>query len=239
MSSRQEEKERRRQERMALEQKEAAAAARRKRLQYAFGGLLGLAAIAGIVILIASGASGDDGGDNGDSPDAARTPAAAVELPPAQETDFQAAAETAGCELINPEFEGQGHEERAFTAADYQSNPPTSGPHFPSWAEDGIYEAGNLPDLGLLVHTLEHGRINVQYAPGTDAATVDALEAFLAESNEGYHMLLYENPTNMEYQVAATAWTHILGCPEYNDRVPDALRTFSARYIDQGPERVP
>ena len=45
------------------------------------------------------------------------------------------------------------------------------------------------------MHTLEHGRINVQYKKGTPAATVEQLEALLAEQNEGYHMLLYENTT--------------------------------------------
>ena len=238
MASRQEEKERRRQERLEREQQERAAAARRKRLQYAFGGILGLAALAGVVVLVASGLGGDDAGGNPDDPDGARTPAASVELPPAQESDFQKAAEKAGCELVNPEFEGAGHEERAFTQADYKSNPPTSGLHGHGPAEDGIYAPGSTPDPGSLVHTLEHGRINVQYKPGTPQDVVEELEAFLAESNDGYHLLLYENP-DMEYQVAATAWTHILGCPEYNDRVPDALRTFRARYIDQGPERVP
>ena len=240
MASRQEEKERRRQERLAREQAEATAASRRKRLQYAFGGILALAALAGVVVLIAGSLGGDDEHDASDQADTGGTaPSAQVELPPARESDWQKAAEAAGCELVNPEYEGAGHEERAFTPADYKSNPPTSGTHFPNWAEDGIYSAENLPDLGLLVHTLEHGRINVQYKPGTPEDVVQKLEAFLAESNEGYHMLLYENPTEMDYQVAATAWTHILGCPEYNDRVPDALRTFRARYIDQGPERVP
>src|SRR3712207_7133322 len=35
-------------------------------------------------------------------------------------------------------------------------------------------------------------------------------EALLAES-EGYHMLLYENTTDMDYAVAATAWTKAVG----------------------------
>ena len=66
----------------------------------------------------------------------------------------------------------------------------------------------------MLVHTLEHGRINVQYKKGTPAADVAKLEALLAEQNEGYHMLLYENTTDMEPAVAATAWTHSLTCPD-------------------------
>jgi hypothetical protein len=42
----------------------------------------------------------------------------------------------------------------------------------------------------------------------------------------------------MTAQVAATAWTHLLTCPKMNDKVFDAMRTFRARYIDKGPERV-
>ena len=57
--------------------------------------------------------------------------------------------------------------------------------------------------------------------------------------NEGYHLLLYENTTGMEPQIAATAWTHSLTCAEMNDKVFDAIRTFSQRYIDKGPENVP
>jgi hypothetical protein len=116
--------------------------------------------------------------------------------------------------------------------------PAASGAHFPTWYEDGIYEPGDTPDLGQLVHTLEHGRINVQYKPGTPAETVEQLEAFVAE-NGGYHMLMYENATDMEPQVAATAWTQLLECSSVNDKTWDALRTFRDSYLDKGPEQVP
>ena len=90
----------------------------------------------------------------------------------------------------------------------------------------------------MLVHTLEHGRIDVQYKPGTPDETVEQLEALLAES-DGYHMLLFENTTGMKYEVAATTWEHGVVCPKMNDKVFDAIRTFRARYIDKGPENVP
>jgi hypothetical protein len=51
-------------------------------------------------------------------------------------------------------------------------------------------------------------------------------------------MLLYQNTTGMDAAIAATAWTQSMTCPEMNDKVFDALRTFRARYIDKGPERV-
>ena len=151
----------------------------------------------------------------------------------------QPAAEAAGCKVTNPPIEGRNHENKDFTEADYKTNPPTSGNHFPQWYEDGIYAAGDTPNLGMLVHTLEHGRIDVQYKPGTPTHTVKQLEAFLSEQEDGYHMLLFQNGTNMDAQIAATAWGHSITCPQFNDKVFDALRTFRARFIDQGPEDVP
>jgi hypothetical protein len=236
VASRQEEKEARRKERLERERKEAAAAARRKRLQLAGGGLLGIAAIAAIVVAVAVGFGGSDEKEAA-APDSAAN--SAVKLPAQETSDYEAAAKAAGCRLENPPYEGAGHEEKDFKASDYKTNPPTSGAHFPDWYDDGVYEPGTTPNLGMLVHPLEHGRIEVQYKKGTPKATVDKLEALLHEQNEGYHMLLFENTTGMTPQIAATAWTHSLACPEMNDKVFDAIRTFRSRYIDKGPEKVP
>ena len=234
MSSRQEEKERRRKERLEREQAEAKRAGRRKRMQLAFGGVLALAAIAGIVVAVLISTGGD-----GSGPSKAADAASTAKLPEQAISDIKEAAKAAGCTLNNPAYEGANHEEKTFKGSDYKTNPPTSGNHTPDWYEDGIYAPGDVPELGKLVHPLEHGRIEVQYKPGTPKATVDELEALLADSEDGYHMLLFENTTGMQAQVAATAWTHSLTCPQMNDKVFDAIRTFRARYIDKGPERVP
>jgi hypothetical protein len=234
VSSRQEEKERRRKERLEREQADAKRAARRKRMQLAFGGLLAVAAIAGIVVVVLISTGGDSGGGPAKASDATN-----VKLPEQATSDINAAAKAAGCTLNNPAYEGANHEQKDFKASDYKTNPPTSGNHTPDWYEDGIYAPGDTPELGKLVHPLEHGRIEVQYKKGTDAETVGKLEALLAEEQDGYHMLLFENTTNMDAAVAATAWTHSLTCPEMNDKVFDAIRTFRSRYIDKGPERVP
>jgi len=236
VASRQEQKEARRQERLERERKEAAAAARRKRLQLGGGVLLGLAVIAGVVVAIAVGFGG--GSDSGPQ-EPTSGEQSSVKLPPQETSDYEAAAKAAGCTLSNPKFEGAGHEEKDFKPSDYQTNPPTSGAHYPEWYDDGVYEPGTTPNLGMLVHTLEHGRIDIQYKKGTPAATVKKLEALVAEQNEGYHLLLFENTTNMQPAIAATAWTHSLACPSMNDKVFDAIRTFRARYIDKGPESVP
>ena len=237
MSHRQEEKQRRREERLAREQAEKSKAARRQRLTFALGGLALVVVIVAVVFLATNVIGGDDmsSAESGDQPEAA----ANVTIPEQEVGDMAEAAEAAGCKLSNPEIEGATHEDREFTASDYKTNPPTSGNHFQEWYNDGVYAPGSVPLLGMLVHTLEHGRINVQYKPGTSEETVAQLEALLAEQSDGYHMLLYENTTGMNAAVAATAWGHSLTCPEMNDQVFDAIRTFRNEYIDQGPENVP
>jgi hypothetical protein len=238
MASRQEEKQKRREERVAREEAERKAAARRKRLQYVFGGLLALAAVGGIVAVVFLGLlSSDDGGGEGNPRDVSES-ASSVTLPEQKTGDLKAAAKAAGCKLENPEIEGSTHETKQFKASDYKTNPPTSGNHFPEWYDDGIYNPGDAPELGKLVHTLEHGRIDVQYAKGTPSEDVAKLEAFLAET-DGYHMLLFENTTDMDAAVAATAWGHSLTCSKLDDTTFDALRTFRTSYIDKGPEAVP
>ena len=91
----------------------------------------------------------------------------------------------------------------------------------------------------MLVHALEHGRIELQYKPGTPAEDRRRLEQLVDELEGGYHMLLFENDTDMPFAVAATAWGHLLGCPKMNDKVFDALRAFRKDYVDKGPETIP
>lgn len=43
----------------------------------------------------------------------------------------------------------------------YNSNPPTSGPHFPVWAKPGVYD--RLLSDGYLIHSMEHGYVIVWY----------------------------------------------------------------------------
>ena len=235
MAHRLQEKERRRQERLERERAEKAKVARRKRLQLALGALGAVAAIAVVVLLV----SGTLGGDDAGAGEGAEPSAENVTLPEQGIGDLREAVRAAGGRLRNPEIEGGTHETKQFKASDYKTNPPTSGNHAPDWYDDGVYEPGTTPELGKLVHTLEHGRVNVQYKPGTPEETVRQLEALLAEQSDGYHMLLYENTTGMDAAIAATTWGHSVTFPEMNPQVFDAIRTFRAEYIDQGPENVP
>jgi hypothetical protein len=234
MSSRQEEKERRRREREEREAAERAKAAGRKRLQLVFGVVLAVLILAGVAVAATQiGGGGDEVEATGN------VPSGGADIPAQKEGDLKKAAAAAGCKLVDAPNEGAGHEEKDFKPSDYKQNPPTSGPHFPEWYDDGIYAPGDVPELGKLVHTLEHGRIDIQYKPGTPATTVAQLETLYNEMDGGHHLLLFENTTDMPFQVAATAWDHQLGCPTMNDKVFDAIRAFRTEYIDKGPEIVP
>ena len=235
MSSRQEEKERRKREREEREAAERAKASRGKRMQIVFGVVLVVVLLAGGTALALTLGGGDDSGTSD-------VPAGSAKIPAQQEGDLKKAAAAAGCKLVDPPNEGSGHEEKTFKPSDYKQNPPTSGNHFPQWYEDGIYGPGDSPELGKLVHTLEHGRIDIQYKAGTPKKTQDQLNTLFNEKVkgvEGYHTLLFQNQTNMPFAVAATAWTQSLGCKTRNPQVFDASRAFRERFVDTGPELIP
>ncbi|WP_027004899.1 DUF3105 domain-containing protein [Conexibacter woesei] len=241
MSSRQEEKERRRREREEREQAEASKVANRRRLQLVAGGVIGLVAIAAVVAAIVSAAGG--GGDKRSGGAQSAGSYREVALPARRTTNFDAAVKAARCFYKQYPSEGRTHlPSDTATNNTYRTNPPTSGNHRPTPAEDGVYAPGNTPDKENFVHTLEHGRIELQYAPTAPAAVRNQLYALFNEKSKGvsaYHMMLFENNTNMPYEVAATAWTQLLGCKTVNANTWDAIRAFRDRFVDKGPELIP
>jgi len=66
-----------------------------------------------------------------------------------------------GVELY--ENEGHGHLEDG-TRSFYKTDPPTSGPHDPTWLPPSVYKAEETrPEL--LVHNLEHGNVVIYFNP--------------------------------------------------------------------------
>jgi outer membrane biosynthesis protein TonB len=141
------------------------------------------------------------------------------------------AAEAAGCTSRDHPIEGRGH---TTGPVRYRSNPPSSGNHHPSAAPDGAYERS--PSVPRLVHSLEHGRIVMWHRSGDR----EARQALFKLGNESSaQMILTPNTTDMPYRVAASAWGHVLGCPDLNDEVIEAVRQFRNAYRNKGPEFVP
>lgn len=224
MSSRKEEKERLRAEREERERAAAAKAKRARLLQLIGGVVVACAIIAGVAYAVSNSGGGDSG-------------------PGIDDDKLKAAAQTSGCVYRAFPDEGQEHVTEDLTEADFDTNPPTSGPHNPEPAPDGIYAAGNEPDIANWVHTLEHGRILLQYRPGTDRSIVTQLEALFNEdvagSGGGYHSVLMRNNSKMPFQVAAVGWRHYMACREFTPEAIAAMRAFREEVIDTAPERVP
>jgi hypothetical protein len=142
------------------------------------------------------------------------------------------AARAAGCTATNERDQGRSHIDA--DTHPYATKPPSSGPHNPTPAGDGQYT--NAPPITQLVHALEHGRIVMWFKKGDE----DTRQKLLAVGNQDpRHMILTPNPEDMPYEAAASAWTHVLGCPKMNDKVPAAVRAFRDAYRDKGPELVP
>lgn len=228
---REEERERLRQARQERESGQAKSEKRRLSAVYGAAGLIGLLVVAGVVALIAgSGDSGSSSGahilqatgsTNGFEPDTRE----GVEVAAAKQTDLKKAAKEAGC-VLRLELKDEGHTHIAPTAEtpDYGTNPPTSGNHAesPYQQADGAYS--DTPDEIFLVHTLEHGRMAIQYSP--DLPEEEQLELKGLYDTMYGGALLFPND-RMEYAVAATTWTNLLGCPEYKGQATlDAIRAF-------------
>ena len=228
---REEERERLRQVRQQRESKRAKSTQRRLLGAYIAAGVVGLAVLVGIIVVIVNSAGEGDEGKAFIEQASGNTNALAPDTrdgtpPPAVTTaNLKAAAQKANCELrLNLPSEGKTHIPVDAEAPKYKTNPPTSGNHVvpPYQQADGAYT--ETPDEINIVHSLEHGRMEIQYSP--DLPEQDQLELKgLYETMYG-GTLLFPND-NMDYAVAATTWTNLLGCDEYRGAATlDAIRAF-------------
>jgi Protein of unknown function (DUF3105) len=240
---REEERERLRQARQEREKKQSGSERRRLMIGYGVAGIVGLAVLAGIVAIILSAANKNDGGEahivqatgstNGIQPDER-----SGTKPPAQKvTNLQKAAKEADCDLrLNLPNEGRTHLPPTAATPEYKTNPPTSGNHVepPYQQADGAYK--EMPLELDIVHSLEHGRMEIQYSP--DLSESAQLELIGLYDTMYGATLLFPNE-NMPYEVAATTWTNLIGCNEYKGAITlDAIRAFGKATWGKSPEPV-
>lgn len=228
---REEERERLRQAREERESKETRTGRLRIFAVYGVVGLIGLGVLAGLVAVIA-GSGGDEGSarvlqSTGSTNDVSLDRRDGLPPPPRKIADLRKAADAAGCELrLELPDEGKAHLPPDAETPDYQTNPPTSGDHAtsPFQQADGAYS--EMPSEIFIVHSLEHGRMQIQYSPDLPEEDQLTLKGLYDTMYGG--TLLFPND-NMEFEVAATTWTNKLGCPEYRGSPTlDAIRAFGA-----------
>jgi hypothetical protein len=240
---REEERERLRQAREERERKARGSERRRLMIGYGIAGVFGLAVIIGIVALVVSSAGKNDGGEahivqssgstNGVQPDER----SGADVPAPKVTKLQKAAKMADCDLrLNLPDEGHNHIPPTAKTPEYGTNPPTSGNHVepPYQQADGAYS--EMPQELDIVHSLEHGRMEIQYSPDLpESAQLELIGLY--DSMYGA-TLLFPN-TNMPYEVAATTWRNLLGCNEYKGSITlDAIRDFGKATWGEAREPV-
>jgi hypothetical protein len=141
-------------------------------------------------------------------------------------------AAEAGCnEIQEHEPEGRQHVQEGVQVP-YQTDPPTSGPHYAEWADPGFYEQP-IP-AEMLVHNLEHGQLVIWYDPDAPSDAIDDIREF-ADGNQPA-MLAAPWPTiENPFSFTITGWAASQSCEQFSE---EALAEFRQRYQGRGPEPV-
>ncbi len=115
----------------------------------------------------------------------------------------------------------------------YNSNPPTSGNHYPVPAEWGVYSE-ELPDE-TLIHNLEHGGIWISYRPGISEDIRKKLEGFYEKWGR---KIIVAPRSASDSDIALAAWSRLdkFSVTEYSD---ERIERFIRAYRNKGPEFVP
>jgi hypothetical protein len=168
----------------------------KKRRLYMLGGgtLVAVLAVVGIVALLGLG-----GGE-------------------ASAADVRADLRAAGCtmEVVKAVPNLSNHSDFPDPEArspDWNTDPPTSGPHFGQTLQYGSYR--EPVDIARVLHNLEHGAVYILYGNKVPDATITQLQEFYADHANGTILAPY---ARLENQIALGAWL-VPGLPEAsNDR---------------------
>ncbi len=126
---------------------------------------------------------------------------------------------------------------------EWWSDPPASGPHYPSWARWG--EWVDLP-TGYWVHNLEHGGIAMLYRcpSGACTATAAALRAVVdtiptdpvcmpSDAAPARVRVVITNHNTLDTPIAAAAWGYLYAADCVD---ADSLRAFYVAHAGMAPE---
>jgi hypothetical protein len=154
-----------------------------------------------------------------------------------KQANLQKAAKAAGCKLtLNLPDYGRQHVPPG-TKVTYKGEPPTSGNHVepPFQQADGAYSEEPVPiDF---VHSMEHQRVEFEYAPNLAEEDQLAIKGVFDQSPSG--VLMFPN-NQLTDQVAAAAWRNRMNCAKYEGtKTLDALADFRDSFrgpAGEGPE---
>jgi hypothetical protein len=113
---------------------------------------------------------------------------------------------------------------------EYNSNPPTSGPHFAVWAKPGVYD--RFISDGYLIHSMEHGYVIIWY-DCSKISTSGLIRSALAhdeptqESSESGQLLMH-----LKVQLSeGMSWFTPKNPPQVELEFPDSFRSDSCKSL--------
>jgi hypothetical protein len=159
----------------------------------------------------------------------------------------------AGCtELQATPAEGSADHRPLGSDLDYDQSPPAAGPHYPSWAPmtRKFYTSQDRPDVGQLVHNLEHGYTILWYDesisseeraqvkavagkfPGTDFENKFIAAPWTAEDGDPF-------PDGARYALAHWSMGDTNGNPEGQQGITQYCEQLSGEVVGQFVEDYP
>ena len=160
------------------------------------------------------------------------------------EASVRADLEAAGCTLQAVKAQPGRHSLTADGAAKWNTDPPTTGPHF------GFDASGNLGtvvwgaydeplQLARVVHNLEHGGVYIFYGDEVSDSVVDQLRGFYDDHKNGTLLAPYPK---LGDKVALGAWVaegedakgYLAKCSAFDE---GAFSSFFDAFQFKGPER--
>ena len=136
-------------------------------------------------------------------------------------------------QMFPPDPGGRRHFPQGETYDDYNSNPPTSGPHTAA-VQPGVYD-DPVPKEHI-VHNMEHGHVAVWYNCNAGAQPLDSagcdnlrqqLGVIVTDANNDGKRVVMTRYANMEGRIALTAWQFLDTLDEFDaQRVRTFVDTF-------------
>ncbi len=126
---------------------------------------------------------------------------------------------------------GRNHITQGTSGSGYNSNPPSSGPHWPNPVKNGVYDS-TLPDEQF-IHNLEHGYVWISYKSDIGDEVKNKLKEIVVKDD--WKVVLEPRDQN-ESAVSLVAWGRVLKLDTADDRVEAFIKTYRNRAPEKTPE---
>ena len=133
-------------------------------------------------------------------------------------------------DIVELPDEGRQHVAEG-TPITYNTDPPTSGTHYPASQPGGHYTHEILP--GYLVHSMEHGAIIIYYNPTVSLAQQNEIRDIIQPHLGNFATVIAVPRNDPDYPIILTAWRHWQRLRAYDANM---IRDFIDLRLGKGPE---